>query len=229
MDTLANNYQQILAEITASEEKHGRAKGSVQLVAVSKTKPITAIETLNDIGQKHFGENYLQEAIEKISTLAARDISWHFIGSIQSNKTAVIAENFDWVHGVDRLKIAQRLSRQRPIEKGPLRIFLQVNFENETTKSGFTKTELLASLEEINTLPNLIVEGLMAIPKAHSEATLQRQVFKEIADANKQCQQTINTMTHLSMGMTNDMDSAIAEGATHVRVGTAIFGARDYN
>ena len=204
----------------------GRDKRSVQLLAVSKTKPATDIAIAYQAGQRHFGESYLQEALKKQQELAAFDISWHFIGPIQSNKTKAIAAHFSWVHSVDRLKIAKRLSEQRPVHLPALNICLQVNISAETTKSGVTLAELPQLIKQVSVLPNIKLRGVMAIPESESDYENQRQPFRLLYQAVKQLD--IAELDTFSFGMTGDLKAAIAEGSTIVRIGTALFGARSY-
>jgi len=196
-------------------------------MAVSKTKPPQDIILAYQAGARHFGENYLQEAQHKIAALNALPITWHFIGPIQSNKTRPIAELFDWVHSVDRLKVAQRLSDQRPHELNPLQICLQVNVSNEPTKSGVALHEAEALALAIDALPNIVLRGLMAIPEPSDEFEAQQSAFLKVRDLFEQIQCHIPHIDTLSMGMSQDLEAAIAEGATIVRIGTDIFGARD--
>jgi pyridoxal phosphate enzyme (YggS family) len=233
MSTIAANMQAVEATITAATEAAGRPRASVQLLAVSKTFPLEAVLEAMAAGQRAFGENYLQEGVEKIAAVARAQpdtlVEWHFIGPIQSNKTRPIATSFAWVHTVERLKIAQRLSEQRPPEMGPLNVCLQVNISGEATKSGATPAELPDLARQVAALPNLRLRGLMAIPEAQSDPALQRAAFarlRALADSLRAGGLTIDT---LSMGMSGDMAAAIAEGATIVRVGSAIFGARNYD
>ena len=232
MSTIAANLQAVEATIAASAEAANRPRSSVQLLAVSKTFPMEAVLEAMAAGQRAFGENYLQEGVEKIAAVARAQpdtpVEWHFIGPIQSNKTRPIAASFAWVHTVERLKIAQRLSEQRPPEMGPLNVCLQVNISGEATKSGATPGELLELARQIAVLPNLRLRGLMAIPEAQTDPALQRAAFAKLrvlADDLRAKGLTIDT---LSMGMSGDMAAAIAEGATIVRVGSAIFGSRHY-
>lgn len=220
---LIQRYQQVLDRIRQHDPDH-----HVSLLAVSKTKPIEDIITLAAAGQTCFGENYLQEALEKIEVRP--DLEWHFIGPIQSNKTRPIAENFSMVHSVDRLKIAQRLSAQRPADLPPLKILLEVNIDDEATKSGFTPTELLTVAKEVAQLPNIALRGLMAIPSPRTGLEEQRQPFKKMKELLETLQQQLpdQTLDTLSMGMSADLEAAILEGATIVRIGTDLFGARDY-
>jgi PLP dependent protein len=205
---------------------------SIILLAVSKTFDAQAVWTAAQAGQRAFGENYVQEAIDKIS--ATRELNpdlqleWHFIGPIQSNKTRQIAEHFDWVHSVDRLKIAQRLSEQRPADMPPLQICLQVNVSGEATKSGLEPDALLELARAVNLLPNIRLRGLMAIPEPTEDVEQQRAAFAKLRLMQNDLQAVGIQTDTLSMGMSADMDAAIAEGATIVRIGTAIFGGRDY-
>ena len=205
----------------------------IELLAVSKTFDACAVIDAAGAGQYAFGENYLQEALDKMASIRALQpelkLAWHFIGPIQSNKTRQIAEHFDWVHSVDREKIAQRLSDQRPPELPPLNVCLQVNISGEATKSGATPAELPELARQVAALPNLRLRGLMAIPEAQTDPALQRAAFarlRQLADSLRADGLTIDT---LSMGMSGDMASAILEGATIVRVGSAIFGLRNYD
>jgi pyridoxal phosphate enzyme (YggS family) len=233
MSTIAANLQAVEATIAAAAQAANRPVSSVQLLAVSKTFPMEAVLAAIAAGQRAFGENYLQEGVEKIAAVARAQpesaVEWHFIGPIQSNKTRPIAMNFAWVHTVERLKIAQRLSEQRPPELGPLNVCLQVNVSGEATKSGATAAELPALARQVAALPNLKLRGLMAIPEAQSDPALQRAAFaklRQLADSLRAEGLNIDT---LSMGMSGDMASAILEGATIVRVGSAIFGLRNYD
>lgn len=230
MTALKTQFDQVNHRIRQAEQSCHR-EGQVQLLAVSKTKPARMIEEAWQIGQRHFGENYLQEALEKISTLAhLKDISWHFIGPIQSNKTRDIASHFHWVHSVDRLKIAQRLNNQRPEDLPPLNICLQINISNEASKSGIKPEELAELVKSISQLPRLKLRGLMAIPAPESDAEKQKEPFRVLAKLLKNINETQRLdMDTLSMGMTDDLEAAIAEGSTMVRIGTALFGARNYS
>lgn len=221
------NLQQVTNRIRMAEQRFNRPPNSVKLLAVSKTKPIEAINALAKLGQTAFGENYLQESLDKIAQRP--DLEWHFIGPIQSNKTKPIAEHFNWVHSVDRLKIAQRLSNQRPPELPPLNILLQVNISQEATKSGFSPQELVEQLEQILQLPNLVLRGLMAIPKSETTFDQQRIALAKMFDLFQQVKAKLATPNFdtLSMGMSADLEAAIAEGSTMVRIGTDLFGARN--
>ncbi|WP_019528409.1 YggS family pyridoxal phosphate-dependent enzyme [Dasania marina] len=224
--TIAHNIAKLQQRISVAEQKYQRDHGSVKLMAVSKTKPAALVREAAAAGAYHIGENYLQEALGKIAELNDIDLCWHFIGPIQSNKTRPIAEHFDWVHGVDRLKIASRLSEQRPLSLPPLNICLQVNVNDEASKSGVSLAELPALALAVANLPQLQLRGLMAIPKASSDEQEQRRNFAQVASVFKTLQNQLPQLDTLSMGMSGDMDAAIAEGSTIVRIGTDIFGAR---
>ncbi|MBE0510681.1 MAG: YggS family pyridoxal phosphate-dependent enzyme [Chromatiales bacterium] len=204
----------------------GRPDNCVQLLAVSKTRPAEMLRALAAQGQRRFGENYLQEALEKIQALADLALEWHFIGPIQSNKTRAIAEHFAWVHSVDRLKLAQRLSAQRPAELPPLNICLQVNISAEQSKSGVSLTELPALAQAVAHLPGLRLRGLMAIPAPCHDPQQQHLPFRALAETMARLNEQGLGLDTLSMGMSDDLEAAIAEGATLVRVGTALFGPR---
>jgi PLP dependent protein len=225
MHSLNNALTNIQQHIHAAAKKHGRSDENIHLLAVSKTQPAETIAAAFALGQKAFGENYLQEAREKQEALTHLSIEWHFIGPIQSNKTREIAEHFSWVHSVDRLKIATRLSQQRPTHLPPLNICLQVNIDDEESKSGVALQALEPLVLAITQLPHLKLRGLMAIPKKTTDIARQRTAFATLTHCLKQLS-SIAPMDTLSMGMSNDMEAAIAEGATIVRVGSAIFGAR---
>ena len=232
MSIIAANLQAVEATIETAVQAVGRTRSEVQLLAVSKTFPVEAVLEAMAAGQAAFGENYLQEALEKIAHVARAQpdspVEWHFIGPIQSNKTRPIAASFAWVHTVERLKIAQRLSEQRPPELGPLNICLQVNISGEASKSGASEAELPELARAVAQLPNLRLRGLMAIPEQASDPDKQRAAFarlRKLCDALRADGLALDT---LSMGMSGDMDAAIAEGATIVRIGSAIFGARHY-
>ena len=217
---LPKRYQSLLQRIHLIESKQ-----AVQLLAVSKTKPIEMIKELAELGQKSFGENYLQEALAKIDILP--ELDWHFIGTIQSNKTKLISENFSWVHSVNRLKIAQRLNNQRPDNLPPLNILLAVNIDNEATKSGFLAEETLYNAKLINELPKLKLRGLMAIPKKRTGLENQRQPFKKLRELLEKINaETEAKLDTLSIGMSDDLEAAILEGATIVRIGRELFGKR---
>lgn len=225
MSTLAHNLSAISARIASAAQAAGRDPASVQLLAVSKTKPASAIREIHAAGVCDFGENYLQEALTKQQALGDLPLIWHFIGPIQSNKTKAIAEHFDWVHSVDRLKIAQRLSEQRPAGLPPLNICLQVNVSGEDSKSGCTPADLPALAKAVAALPNLRLRGLMAIPEPTDDRAAQEAAFAILRQLQEGLGLGLDT---LSMGMSHDLEAAIAQGATWVRIGTALFGARDY-
>lgn len=229
MSQISKNIELIKQRITQAATEAKRDLEQIHLLAVSKTKPVEAIEEAYQAGIINVGENYLQEALQKQSQLTALPLIWHFIGPIQSNKTKDIAENFTWVHTVDRLKIAERLSHQRPNHLPELQICIQINISNESTKSGCKPDEILALVSAIEALPNIKLRGLMAIPEPTENTSLQREVFAQL----RQLKDTINerlslSLDTLSMGMSHDLESAIIEGATWVRIGSAIFGERNY-
>jgi pyridoxal phosphate enzyme (YggS family) len=226
MTTISQRLKQIRSQINDAELAYNRRPGSVLLLAVSKTKPAEDITAAYQSGQRHFGENYLQEALRKQQELGAYDITWHFIGPIQSNKTRPLATHFDWVHSVDSLKIAQRLSDQRPTHLPPLNICLQVNISDEQTKSGIVLAELPQLYEQIAKLPNLKLRGVMAIPAPQQDFEQQRQPYKALYQAVAELKRP--ELDTFSFGMTGDLKAAIAEGSTIVRIGTALFGERDY-
>ena len=232
MSPISHNLQAVRARIAATAQAALREPQTVTLLAVSKTFGPAAVIDAADAGQRAFGENYLQEALDKIAALrSARPdlaLEWHFIGPIQSNKTRPIAEHFDWVHSVDREKIAQRLSEQRPAHLPPLNICLQVNISGEDTKSGATPEEALVLAGNVAALPRLKLRGLMAIPEPAADIDKQREPFRQLRLLLKTMRENGLALDTLSMGMSADMDAAIAEGATIVRVGTAIFGQRHY-
>ena len=225
MSTIANNIAKVAARIREAAQAAARNPDEVHLLAVSKTQPAAAIRQACQAGLHDFGENYLQEALEKQADLADLPLTWHFIGPIQSNKTKAIAEHFDWVHSVDRLKIAQRLSDQRPESLPPLNICLQVNVSGEASKSGCEPQDVPQLAHAIAALPRLRLRGLMAIPEPTDDPTEQRAAFARLRHLQAELQMDLDT---LSMGMSQDLEAAIAEGATWVRIGTALFGARDY-
>jgi PLP dependent protein len=224
MDTLKQRLSLINSEITAIQHEANRSPNSVLLLAVSKTKPPQDIIFAYQAGQRHFGENYCQEALRKQQQLGAFDITWHFIGPIQSNKTKDIASHFSWVHSVDNLKIAKRLNEQRPLYLPPLNICLQVNISNEDTKSGIDLVALPELCTAIAALPRLRLRGVMAIPSPEQDFDVQRQPYHRLYEAvTKLHNPALDTF---SFGMSGDLKAAIFEGATIVRIGTAIFGSR---
>lgn len=225
--SIPENLRKVRLRISQFEHKYERVINSVKLLAVSKTHGPDSIRSACLSDQSDFGENYLQEALDKQLALADLAINWHFIGPIQSNKTRLIAEHFHWVHSVDRLKIAQRLQDQRPPNLPPLQVLLQVNISQEDSKSGVLTSELDALAAAISKMPRLVLSGLMTIPAPSQDVEQQRRNFRQLREARdtllnagyQQCQ-------HLSMGMSNDFEAAIAEGATMVRIGTDVFGPR---
>ncbi|KJF93510.1 hypothetical protein UB33_16735 [Photobacterium angustum] len=232
MTSIKQNIAEVINQITLATEKCGRAADSVQLLAVSKTKPVEAIEEAIAAGQYAFGENYVQEGVDKVNHFSSHPeknlLVWHFIGPIQSNKTRLVAEHFDWVHSIDRIKTAKRLSDQRPTSMAPLQVLLQVNSSAEATKSGITLAEVPVLAAEIAAMPNIELRGLMSIPQPATDYDSQFATFKALADTLEQLKLTYPNVDTLSMGMSGDMEAAIAAGSTIVRIGTAIFGARDY-
>lgn len=226
MAELKKRLQAVLQQIHDAETAAGRPAKSVQLLAVSKTWPAAKLRELAQAGQQHFGENYLQEALAKIQALADLPLIWHFIGPIQSNKTRDIAAHFDWVHSVDRLKIAKRLSEQRPAELPPLNICLQVNIDDEDSKSGISPEALLQLAYDVKQLPNLKLRGLMVIPKATDDTAAQHDAFQRSFVLYQALQQHLPDIDTLSMGMSGDLTAAVANGSTMVRVGSALFGRR---
>jgi pyridoxal phosphate enzyme, YggS family len=218
---------QVLQQIEQACQLAGRPQQSVELLAVSKTHPAEMLREMYATGQRSFGENYLQEALEKIEALADLEIDWHFIGHVQRNKTKHLASNFAWVHGVDRLIIAERLSSQREATQAPLNICLQVNIDAQDTKDGCQPNEVAGLVAQISTLPNLRLRGLMVIPAPNNpQAFADAKMLFEHVKAQHAKPEDWDT---LSMGMSGDMTDAIAAGSTMVRVGTALFGARDYS
>ncbi|PCJ43679.1 MAG: YggS family pyridoxal phosphate-dependent enzyme [SAR86 cluster bacterium] len=226
--SIPEKIREVRRQISRFEKIYQRSADSVKLLAVSKTHPYQSIIQAIDCGQMAFGESYVQEALDKISALKEHDLEWHFIGPIQSNKTKALAENFDWVHSVDRSKIARRLSEQRPINLAPLKILLQVNLDAEANKAGVTLSDIEKLANEIKGLANIELAGLMTIPAPGKDPDSQRVGFRLLAQArDRLLAQGISTCQHLSMGMSNDFEAAIAEGSTIVRIGTDIFGARN--
>lgn len=227
---IAENISQTQQQIAQFEQEHQRAADSVKLLAVSKTKPISAIEDAYAQGQRLFGENYVQEAADKSQQLAhLTDIEWHFIGPIQSNKTRIVAETMDWVHTLDRAKIAVRLNEQRPSDRSPLNVCIQVNISGEDSKSGISLAELPDVVEIVSKQPNLRLRGLMAIPAPQTSLSDQLATYQPLYQAYQALAEQITTVDTLSIGMSGDMEAAIASGSTMVRIGTAIFGARNYS
>lgn len=225
--TIKENLQQVRKRIAQAETQFDREHGSVALLAVSKTQPVASILAALEAQQYHFGENYLQEALEKITALREHPIVWHYIGAIQSNKTRSIAENFDWVHSVSSLKVAKRLSDQRPTSRPDLNICIQTKISTEASKAGAAPEALDELLAEIASLPRLKLRGLMAIPQKADNFTQQCAIFDTVSQTQKRLIQSGYPLDTLSLGMSADLEAAIASGSTMVRLGSAIFGARN--
>ncbi|ELC7445093.1 YggS family pyridoxal phosphate-dependent enzyme [Enterobacter hormaechei] len=231
MNDIAHNLAQVRDKISAAATRCGRASEEITLLAVSKTKPASAIAEAIAAGHRAFGENYVQEGVDKILAFRDRgnaDLQWHFIGPLQSNKSRLVAEHFDWCHTIDRLRIATRLSDQRPIKMPALNVLIQINISDENSKSGITLSELDALAADVAALPRLTLRGLMAIPAPESSYERQFAVAQQMAVAFEALKARYDTVDTLSLGMSDDMEAAIAAGSTMVRIGTAIFGARDY-
>ncbi|MBP0633792.1 MULTISPECIES: YggS family pyridoxal phosphate-dependent enzyme [unclassified Cupriavidus] len=228
MSVIAANLQAVRQRIAAAAQQAGRQPGDIALLAVSKTVSADRVRAAAEAGQLAFGENYVQEGVEKIAALAdLRDrLQWHFIGPLQSNKTRLVAEHFDWVHAIDRLKIAERLSAQRPAGMAPLQLCIQVNISGEASKSGVAPADVPALAQAVAALPGLRLRGLMAIPEPEDDPVAQRRPFATMRSLLRGLREAGLDVDTLSMGMSGDMEAAIAEGATMVRIGTAIFGAR---
>jgi pyridoxal phosphate enzyme (YggS family) len=236
MSLITKNWQVISETINSLAQEFERNAHEISLLAVSKTFDATAVLEAIQAGQRQFGENYVQEAVEKIlqiNSLLVNDelrkqIIWHFIGPIQSNKTRQIAEHFSWVHSIDREKIAQRLSEQRPLHLPDLQVCIQVNIDDEESKSGVSKQDVLILAKKISVMPRLKLRGLMAVPTASKDEMKQRHAFKQLSELKISIQEQGIMLDTLSMGMSGDLRAAIAEGATIVRIGSSIFGKRDY-
>lgn len=228
-DSIAQALATVTQRIHAAEAAAGRPAGSVRLLAVSKTFPASAVQQAYAAGQRAFGENYVQELQAKAATLGDLAIEWHFIGPLQSNKTRIVAETAHWVHSIERLKIAQRLSEQRPAALPSLQVCVQVNVSGEDSKSGCAPAEAKALAHAVAALPNLQLRGLMCIPEPTDDAARLAGQFALLRQLQDELQQEGLTLDTVSMGMSSDMVQAIAEGSTMVRVGTAIFGARHYH
>lgn len=225
-DTIADNISHIQLRLDSYAARYQRQRSAIRLLAVSKGHRASVLRQAYACGLHEFGESYVQEALAKIHELADLAIDWHYIGGIQSNKTRDIALNFDWVHSIDRLKIAQRLSAQRPATKPPLQVCLQVNISNEASKSGIALEELQQLASAVAKLPRLQLRGLMALPQASEDINEQRLAFRQMHQAFMQLRHQGLMLDTLSMGMSGDMEAAIAEGSTLLRIGTAIFGER---
>ena len=226
--SISENLSRIQQQIEQISAKYQRE--NVRLLAVSKTKPVQAIEEAIRAGQCAFGENYVQEGVEKITYFSGnKSLEWHFIGPLQSNKSRLVAEHFDWIQTMDRFKIAERLNDQRPEHLRPLNVLIQINISDESSKSGIQPEEMFSLAEKISQFPRLKLRGLMAIPKPESEPEQQKIALRKMKDLFNRLQQRFESVDTLSMGMSNDMASAIECGSTIVRIGTAIFGERDYS
>ena len=228
MSAIADNLQAVQARISDAAALAGRSPESIRLLAVSKTWPLASVIDAADAGQRAFGENYVQEGIDKLTAIIGRNLEWHFIGPMQSNKSRPVAEHFDWVHSVDRLKIAQRLSEQRPVYLAPLQVCVQINVSGESSKSGCAPDEALALCQAVAALPSLHLRGLMAVPEPTDDPAGQRAQFRRVREIFEHIRAAGLPLDTLSMGMSHDLEAAIAEGATIVRIGTAIFGERNY-
>ncbi|MBK1716215.1 YggS family pyridoxal phosphate-dependent enzyme [Thiocystis violacea] len=228
-DQIASNLSQVRARIQAATERAGRPAGGVALIAVSKKQPASAIRAAYAAGQRAFGESYLQEALDKMAGLADLDIEWHFIGRIQANKTRQIAAHFDWVHGLSDPAHAHRLSEQRPAEAPPLAVCIQVNLSGEASKGGVAPSETAGLLSLCDALPGLRPRGLMTLPAPADDEASQRLPFQALRALRDRLATPERPLDCLSMGMSDDLEAAILEGATQVRIGTAVFGARPYN
>lgn len=226
MNTIAENIGQLRSRLQRLERQYDRPAESVKLLAVSKRQGVESIIAASEAGIADFGENYLQEALDKIQQLPTLRANWHFIGPIQSNKTKPIAENFHWVHSVDRLKIAQRLSEQRDPDGPKLNVCVQIKLSDEDSKSGIALGEAAALCDSVEALPNLQLRGLMAIPAPFPDLVSQRRVFRVLAQEYLRLEPRYAQFDTLSMGMSNDLEAAVAEGSTLVRIGTALFGPR---
>ena len=227
MTTISDNLQAVQQRIGAAARDFGRNSDGIMLLAVSKTWPAEYVRMAAAAGQRAFGENYVQEGVDKVMALRALGLEWHFVGPLQSNKTRLIAESFDWVHSVDRMRIAERLSEQRPPQTKPLQVCLQINVSGETTKSGVGIDEVGDLADQIMKLPRLQLRGLMAIPAPSTDFAQQRAAFQVVRQAFERLNQRGLALDTLSMGMSDDLEAAIAEGATIIRIGTAIFGERN--
>ena len=234
MPPITTNLHDVQQRLNLAASAANRTPTDITLLAVSKTFPASAVREAYAAGQRHFGENYVQEGVQKIEDLidVRNQLIWHFIGPLQSNKTQIVAKHFDWVHSIDREKIAQRLNDQRPANLPPLNVCVQINISSETSKSGVNPTDALALCQAITRMPHLTLRGLMSIPEPVEDPVLQRQAHRRLNEIFEQIKQELNDSNHfdtLSMGMSSDMEAAIAEGSTIVRIGTAIFGKRNYS
>jgi hypothetical protein len=223
---LAENLHSVRKRLAGAAAGCGRTVESITLLAVGKSQPASVLAAAADLGQRHFGENYLQEALPKLAALAPRRLTWHFIGQLQSNKTRAVAENFDWVHTVDRLRIAERLSAQRPYHAPPLRVCIQVRIGAESSKGGVDPDRAAELVEAVSALPRLELRGLMCLPPAESDPQRQRAWLRQLRELRDRIDAGRGLLPDLSMGMSDDLEAAVAEGSTIVRIGTAIFGPR---
>lgn len=231
MNTIASRLQQVLTQIENAAATSSQKSREINLLAVSKTKPASMVKEVYALGQRKFGENYLQESVEKITELKEDgnydEIEWHFIGPIQSNKTRPVAEHFDWVQSIDRLKIAQRLNDQRPADMAPLNVCIQVNISAEESKSGTDLQNAIDLAHAVEAMPNLILRGIMAIPENTPDQARLKSQFKQLRSLYLSLQDQYKQIDTLSMGMTGDLELAIEQGSNMVRIGTAIFGSRN--
>jgi len=228
MSAIASNLQAVRARIVKAANAAGRPPAAVELLAVSKTWPVDYVIAAARAGQRAFGENYVQEGVDKALATVDLDLTWHFIGPLQSNKTRPVAEHFAWVHSLDRLKIAERLSAQRPAGLPPLQVCVQVNVSGEASKSGCSPDEAVALCRAVAALPRLKLRGLMAIPEPADDFAAQRAPLRRLREIGEQVRAAGLQIDTLSMGMSHDLEAAVAEGATIVRIGTAIFGERKH-
>ena len=228
MSAIASNLQAVRARIVKAANAAGRPPAAVELLAVSKTWPVDYVIAAARAGQRAFGENYVQEGVDKALATVDLDLTWHFIGPLQSNKTRLVAEHFAWVHSLDRLKIAERLSAQRPAGLPPLQVCVQVNVSGEASKSGCSPDEAVALCRAVAALPRLKLRGLMAIPEPADDFAAQRAPLRRLREIGEQVRAAGLQIDTLSMGMSHDLEAAVAEGATIVRIGTAIFGERKH-
>lgn len=225
---IAAKIVQINAQIEEAAKAHNREPNHIKLLAVSKTKPVSDIVSAYNAGHRNFGENYVQEAVEKIQQMAQySDILWHFIGPLQSNKSKFIAEHFDWMHSLDRIKIAQRLHEQRSVHQQALNVCVQINIDDEQNKAGIPPSQTFDFIEQLQSFDRIKCRGLMTIPKANVSETERRTSFAKMHDLYEQCVRKFDNIDTLSMGMSDDLSIAIEYGSTMVRVGTAIFGSRN--
>ncbi|MEO1596170.1 MAG: YggS family pyridoxal phosphate-dependent enzyme [Pseudomonadota bacterium] len=227
MIRVTENLNKVRERLQNAARVAGREPSEIRLLAVSKRHSVASIEAAAEAGQRDFGENFVAEGLGKIEALTARDLCWHYIGAIQSNKTRDIAAHFDWIHTVDRLKIARRLSEQRPDDRPPLEICLQVNVDDEPQKAGVRPTEVAELAEQVASLPRLRLRGLMCLPRQRADSEAQREPFAALRHLFEALRPQHASLDTLSMGMTGDLEAAVLEGATIVRIGTAIFGPRD--